>query len=78
MLARYFMFSQVYFHPVRRIYDIHLKDFLKEWLPNNAFSTDLQQHMEITDNSIFQEAERWVGENKDNAIRIEKEEMANG
>ena len=26
--ARYFMFSQVYCHPVRRIYDIHLKDFL--------------------------------------------------
>jgi HD superfamily phosphohydrolase len=27
MLARYFMYSQVYFHPIRRIYDIHLKDF---------------------------------------------------
>jgi HD superfamily phosphohydrolase len=26
MLARYFMYSQVYFHPVRRIYEIHLKD----------------------------------------------------
>ncbi len=24
LLARFFMFSQVYFHPVRRIYDIHL------------------------------------------------------
>jgi HD superfamily phosphohydrolase len=33
MLARYFMYSQVYFHPVRRIYDIHLKDFLAAWLP---------------------------------------------
>lgn len=28
MLARYFMYSQVYLHPVRRIYDIHLIDFL--------------------------------------------------
>ena len=30
--ARYFMYSQVYFHPVRRIYDIHLADFLEEIL----------------------------------------------
>ena len=29
MLARYFMYSQVYFHAVRRVYDIHLMDFLK-------------------------------------------------
>ncbi len=28
LLARYYMDSQVYFHPIRRIYDIHLKDFL--------------------------------------------------
>src|SRR5205807_1153099 len=33
ILARYLMFSQVYLHPVRRIYDIHLQDFLREWLP---------------------------------------------
>ena len=34
LLARYFMYSQVYFHPIRRIYDIHLKEFLgrvAEW-----------------------------------------------
>lgn len=30
LLARYFMFSQVYFHSIRRIYDEHLKDFLKK------------------------------------------------
>ncbi len=29
MLARHFMFKQVYFHAVRRAYDIHLKEFLK-------------------------------------------------
>ena len=34
LLARYAMFSQVYFHPVRRVYDIHLKEFLNSWLPN--------------------------------------------
>jgi len=50
MLARYFMFSQVYFHPVRRIYDIHLKDFLKETLTEGMFPTDISQLLLITDN----------------------------
>ena len=48
MLARYFMYSQVYFHPVRRIYDIHLMDFLKEWLHDGKFSTDLSDHLKMT------------------------------
>jgi HD superfamily phosphohydrolase len=52
MLARYFMYSQVYCHPVRRIYDIHLMDFLKEWLPQGSFSTDLREHLTLTDNQI--------------------------
>jgi len=59
MLARYFMFSQVYFHPVRRIYDIHLKDFLKEWLDNGLFCTKIGCHLTLTDNEVtaaFREA----------------------
>lgn len=52
MLARYFMYSQVYVHPIRRIYDIHLMDFLKDWLPDNSFSVDLERHLSITDNEI--------------------------
>lgn len=52
MLARYFMFSQVYLHPVRRIYDIHLKDFLKQWLQNGIFSTNLSEHLQMTDNEV--------------------------
>lgn len=52
MLARYFMYSQVYFHSVRRIYDIHLMDFLKEWLGGGAFSTDLEEHLKWTDNEV--------------------------
>jgi HD superfamily phosphohydrolase len=53
LLARYFMFSQVYFHRIRRIYDIHLKDFLCQWLPGNKFSTDLDAHLSLTDNEII-------------------------
>ena len=33
LLARYFMFMQVYYHPVRAAYDVHLQDFLQDWLP---------------------------------------------
>ncbi len=51
-LARYFMYSQVYLHRVRRIYDIHLTDFLKEWLPRGVFSTELPQLLASTDNEV--------------------------
>jgi uncharacterized protein len=34
MIARHFMYKQVYLHRIRRVYDIHLKDFLLEWLPS--------------------------------------------
>ena len=52
MLARYFMYSQVYFHPVRRSYDLHLKDFLAEWLRDGSFPTNPEDHLKMTDNEI--------------------------
>ncbi|MBI5695238.1 MAG: HD domain-containing protein [Nitrospirae bacterium] len=52
LLARYFMFTQVYLHPVRRIYDVHLKDFLKEWLPYGQFPIDIDLHCKYTDNEV--------------------------
>ncbi len=52
LLARYFMYTQVYFHPVRRIYDIHLMDFLKDWLEDGQFSTEVSDHLNITDNEV--------------------------
>ena len=51
-LARYFMYKQVYFHHVRRAYDIHLKDYLKEWLPDGAFPVTVAEHLKITDNEV--------------------------
>jgi HD superfamily phosphohydrolase len=53
IIARYFMFSQVYLHPVRRVYDIHLQDFLREWLPNGRFSTELDDVLNLTDNDVL-------------------------
>jgi len=52
ILARYFMFTQVYCHHVRRIYDIHLKDFLVKWLPKGCFSIELDEHLATTDDEI--------------------------
>ena len=37
LLARYFMYSQVYFHPVRRIYDIHFDGFLERVVEQRRF-----------------------------------------
>jgi uncharacterized protein len=51
--ARYFMYTQLYFHPVRRIYDIHLKDFLRSWLPDGKYSIDLKDHLRMTDNEVL-------------------------
>ena len=53
LLARYFMYRQVYLHDVRRIYDIHLKEFLQRWLPDGRFPVDWKQLMDFTDHEIF-------------------------
>jgi hypothetical protein len=37
VLARYFMFTQVYFHKTRVAYDIHLREAMKEILPGALF-----------------------------------------
>ncbi len=52
MYARYFMYSQVYLHPIRRIYDIHLRDFLGEWLEGGRFDIEVANHLRITDNEV--------------------------
>jgi HD superfamily phosphohydrolase len=55
LLARYFSFSQVYFHRTRRIYDIHLKDFLQAWLePRGGYlPSEPEDHLKITDNEVL-------------------------
>ena len=41
VLARYFMFTQVYFHKTRVAYDIHLRGAMKEILPGGCFPKPL-------------------------------------
>jgi HD superfamily phosphohydrolase len=52
LIARYMMYSQVYFHHVRRIYDIHLQEFLSAWLTGGRFSTVPEDLLAVTDNEV--------------------------
>ncbi len=53
VLARYFMFTQVYFHKTRVAYDIHLKNALDELLPGGVFprpdGSNLQDYLDWDD-----------------------------
>jgi HD superfamily phosphohydrolase len=51
VLARYFMFTQVYFHKVRRAYDHHLLDFLKKRV--KRYPSSLNGYVKYDDNVIF-------------------------
>ena len=53
MIARHFMYKQVYLHHIRRVYDLHLKDFLMSWLDGGRFSVDLSRHLNITDAEVL-------------------------
>jgi HD superfamily phosphohydrolase len=46
VLARYFMFTQVYFHKTRMAYDHHLHEALKSILPGGCFSAPVGKGLE--------------------------------
>jgi HD superfamily phosphohydrolase len=52
-VARYAMYSQVYFHPIRRIYDKHLTDFLRNSLEDGVLPIDTTSHLGLTDVEIM-------------------------
>lgn len=45
VLARYFMFTQVYFHKTRVAYDVHLRETMKELLPKSAFPRPVDREL---------------------------------
>ncbi len=53
LLARYFMFSQVYHHPTRLAYNEHLKCFLQQWLPDGVFPVDVEGHLSRDDTDVL-------------------------
>lgn len=52
IMARYLMFTQVYFHHVRRIYDRHLVDFMVARYGDN-YPIDPKEFLQITDNEVL-------------------------
>jgi len=53
LLARYFMYSQVYFHPVRMVLDLHLIDYLRAVMPGGVFPVEIDDHLAWTDDRVF-------------------------
>lgn len=53
LLARYFMFTQMYLHATRRAYDMHLVEFLEKWLDDGKFPIDINAHHRLTDNEVL-------------------------
>ena len=54
VLARYFMFIQVYFHKTRRYLDKVLVSCLKEILPNGKYPTDMKEFLRWNDNKVLE------------------------
>jgi HD superfamily phosphohydrolase len=53
LLARYFMYTQVYFHDVRRAYDMHLKEFILAWRSGEPYSSDWRKVLATTDHEVM-------------------------
>jgi HD superfamily phosphohydrolase len=60
LLARYFMFTQVYFHAVRRAYDLDLTDFMSELLQRaygeQTYPEDVQTYLAWDDLTVWSQA----------------------
>lgn len=54
VLARYFMFIQVYFHRTRRYFDIMLGNALKHILPHGVYPENITEYLEWDDCRVIQ------------------------
>ncbi len=58
LMSRHWMYSQVYQHPTRKIYDEHLQDFLKELMQEESFKVNKDKpegYLRCTDSDILRE-----------------------
>ena len=53
ILARYYMFSQVYFHPTRRLYDKLFIDEMGKILPDGQYPEDIKKFLTWDDTKII-------------------------
>ena len=75
ILARYFMFTQVYFHTVRRAYDLLLTDFiaelLRDTLGTDCYPQDLTEYIKWNDWKVLaQMSERMDKQTQNLAWRL--------
>ena len=72
VLARYYMFTQIYFHDVRRAYDLVLTDFISELLakeyPSGKYPSEdnISEYLQWDDNRVLHEAALLSDANKRN------------
>ena len=58
LMSRHWMYSQVYQHPTRKIYDEHLQNFLKELMQEESFKVNEDKpegYLRCTDSDILKE-----------------------
>ena len=71
ILARYFMFTQVYFHSVRRAYDLILTDFIAELLREDTgtgqYPETVTEYLKWNDWKVLSALDRHSDENARNA-----------
>lgn len=72
MLARYYMFLQVYFHEVRRAYDLHLTDFLKTLLPNGKFPLKVKDYLTYDDYFLLYKLKEAIAQRRKNRKLAER------
>lgn len=53
ILARYYMFSQVYFHPLRRLYDKLFIETMSKVLTNGVYPDDIKKFLQWDDSRVI-------------------------
>ena len=71
VLARYFMFIQVYFHKTRRYFDKLLVNGLKEILPNGKFPEEIDDYLNWDDVRVISEMKRLNGQHSQQYLKRE-------
>ncbi len=67
LLARYQMNLQVYFHPIRRIYDFYIENFLTNWI-NHSGEIDVDHYKKMDDFSVYEYIRKYAEEVNDEEI----------
>ena len=76
VIARYFMFIQVYFHKTRRYLDMLLVDNIVDILPNGKYPENIDEYMKYNDLSILGEIKRRESESPKAKSFIERKIMS--